>query len=102
MSHGMCGREAERKMLLSHLSVPLLVEIMGKGGFSSHFSVHLQLGIRSGQFTVLLRGLKKQMAVMPTSSSPLVCRKSECTKSVLTECLCLDLYGLWVSQLPVL
>jgi hypothetical protein len=33
----MSGRIAERKILLSHLSAPLLVEIMEKGGFSSHF-----------------------------------------------------------------
>jgi len=49
MSHDVCGRGAE-KMLSSHLSAPLLVEIMEKTEFHSHFSVHLQLRIRGRQF----------------------------------------------------
>jgi hypothetical protein len=32
MSHDVCGRKSEWKMLISQLSAPLLVEIMAKGG----------------------------------------------------------------------
>lgn len=88
MSHGMCGREAERKMLLSHLSAPLLVEVMEKGGFSSHFSVHLQLRIRGRQFTVLWRGLMKRRAAMPPTVN---------VQNVRSGRPRVDFYKLWVS-----
>jgi hypothetical protein len=73
----MCGREPEWKMLLSHLSAPLLVEIMVKGGFFSHFSVHLQFRIRGRHCVLSWRGTKRRALIRVSLFD---CRRTKCSK----------------------